>query len=95
MAGSRCRCDPGFVGDSCQTASPPANTGRVVDFKRTFDEDEAGVTSALTRMEGGAVVSGGGGCGQLRPYGYGRSAYFNACARRLLRTDELDLTRAG
>ena len=36
-----------------------------------------------------------GGCGPLRPYGYGRTAYFDGCGPRSLTSVELDLTRAA
>lgn len=46
-----------------------------------------------SHVTGGRI--GLGGCGPLRPYGYGRTAYFDGCGLRSLTSVEIDLTRAA
>ena len=77
------------------------------DFKDNFEVPSARDIAALQARHGAdaafpdkwSLVEGGliglGGCGSLRPYGYGRTAYFNGCGRRALSTVEMDLRRAG
>lgn len=103
VAPNVCACDEGFDGATCANDVIKQHH----DFKDNFEVpsqrdiallteqygDEATFPQKWSSVEGGMV--GMGGCGSLRPYGYGRTAYFNGCGVRGLETVEMDLRRAG
>jgi len=101
--GPVCHCDSGFFGQDCSQTE----TQKLHDFKENFEAPTKLEVAQLQLLKGPDArfpekwsrVSGGkiglGGCGPLRPYGYGRTAYFDSCGPRSLTSVELDLTRAA
>ena len=80
--------------------SEPTRPLLVRDFKEDFQLPTTIKNASLARLgteqkwsslKGGSI--GYGGCGGLGPFGYGRTAYFNACGHRWLQTMEMDLRR--
>ncbi|XP_064633067.1 reelin-like [Lineus longissimus] len=80
-----CRCDRGYVGDTCV----PMLMSLIANMLEGF---EAGVTSAYWE----SVIGGGVGigCGILLPHSHGKTLYFNGCGSRQAVTRELDTSQS-
>lgn len=92
------------TGSDCATLIKSAH---IRDFKDNFELPtpieiqlaRAAIAHGAKVPHKWALIDGGevgfGGCGSMRPYGFGRSAYFSACGRRSLQTVEMDLVMGG
>ncbi|CAK8675621.1 unnamed protein product [Clavelina lepadiformis] len=101
ITGPTCICDPGFKGSSC---SHPHHPTMIRDFKDHFElptpiEVRAARALGATLPKNWELIEGGemgfGGCGSLRPYGFGRTVYFSRCGSRLLQTVEMDMHKGS